>query len=132
MSARSTRRQLLGTTAAVGVLGLAARPAQADVPSATQNGSPAELGGAATREGPSTIVNPAGVERLESRLDALTVRNLVAAAHHERDHFELLTSKGVGAMALATTIHVPDAVFAQPAALLGMIASLEQTLINVY
>ena len=69
---------------------------------------------AATAEVLATIVNTVGPEKLGNKLDAVTKRNIQAAAQQEKNHYELLTSSAVGGKAVTKTIYVPDEVFASP------------------
>ena len=64
------------------------------------------------------------------RLDAVTTRNIRAAARHELIHYEVLTS--LGGKSLATMIWVPDAVFASPRGLLETLEAGDQIFINAY
>ena len=80
----------------------------------------------------ATIVNTVGPEKLGDRLDAVTRRNIRAAAQQEKNHYELLTSKAVGGKPATTSIHVPDEVFSSPEALLTTLAVGDQVFINAY
>ena len=80
----------------------------------------------------ATIVNTVGPEKLGNRLDAVTRRNIRAAAQQEKNHYELLTSKAVGGKPATTTIYVPDEVFSSPEALLTTLAVGDQVFINAY
>ena len=77
----------------------------------------------------STRVGP---EKLGNRLDAVTRRNIRAAAQQEKNHYELLISKAVGGKPATTSIHVPDEVFSSPEALLTTLAVGDQVFINAY
>jgi hypothetical protein len=87
---------------------------------------------ATTAEVLATIVNTVGPEKLGDRLDAVTRRNIRAAAQQEKNHYELLTSKAVGGKPATTSIHVPDEVFSSPEALLTTLAVGDQVFINAY
>ena len=92
----ATRRQLVAGAAAalgtMGVLGWAADDAEA-----RHRVDPAELlAVAATAEVLATIVNTVGYEQV-SGLDAITRKNIAAAAREELIHFQTLTSAAVGA-----------------------------------
>ncbi|WP_354700713.1 hypothetical protein DSM112329_00999 [Paraconexibacter sp. AEG42_29] len=134
----ATRRQLIkGTTAALagaGVLGLAmgTAPAGAAVKTNEDNSVANILAVAATAEVLATIVNTLGPEKLGSKLDATTTRNIRAAAQQEKNHYELLTSSAVGGKAVTTSIHVPDEVFSSPEALLTTLAVGDQVFVNAY
>jgi hypothetical protein len=134
----TTRRRLIKGTgvalAGAGLLGLAAdaRPASAAVATRDANSVETILAVAATAEVLATIVNTLGFEKLGSRLDATTTRNVRAAAQQERNHYELLTGPGVGGRAVTTSIHVPDDVFASPEALLTTLVAGEEVIVNAY
>jgi hypothetical protein len=134
----ATRRQLVkGTAAALGsagLLGLAMgdEPATAAVHTDEANSVEAVGRVAATAEALATIVTTVGTERLASRLDAGTLRTVRAAAQQEKNHYEVLTSNAVGATPAATTIHVPDEVFASPEAFLTTLVVGDQIFINAY
>jgi hypothetical protein len=131
-----TRRKLVGTTAAalgsMGLLGFASKNASAAVKTSSENSVKNITTVAATAEVLATIVNTVGPEKLGSRLDAVTRRNIRAAAQQEKNHFELLTSKAVGGKPATTSIHVPDDVFSSPEALLTTLAVGDQVFVNAY
>lgn len=135
----STRRSMVkGTAAALGAMGLvgvAASPASAAnsraVATADANSVENLTAVAATAEVLATIVNTVGAERVTG-LDAVTRRNVRAAAQQEKEHYELLTSDAVGGKAVTTMIHVPDEVFANPTNLLTTLAVGDQVFINAY
>ncbi len=114
----STRRTLVATTAAalgsVGLLGYASNDAFAAVKTSAENSVENITTVAATAEVLATIVNTIGAEKLAGSLDAVTLRNVRAAAQQEKNHYELLTSRAVGGKPATTTIYVPDEVFASP------------------
>ncbi len=132
----STRRTLVKSTAAalgsMGMLGLVADKAFGEVKTADANSVENITTVAATAEVLATIVNTLGAEKLAGQLDAVTLRNVRAAAQQEKNHYELLTSSAVGGKAATMSIHVPDAVFANPAALLSTLAVGDQVFINAY
>ncbi len=134
----ATRRQLVAGAAAglgsMGLLGFAASAADAHrVPRTGRENSVETLTTvAATAEVLATIVNTVGAERLGSRMDAVTLRNIRAAAQQEKNHYELLTSRAVGAKAATTMIHVPDAVFESPQSLLTTLVVGDQLFVNAY
>jgi Ferritin-like domain len=127
----ATRRQLVAGAAAalgsMGVLGLAA-----DSADAKHTVNPTELlAVAATAEVLATIVNTVGFERV-SGLDAVTRKNIAAAAREELIHFEVLTSNAVGAKEVTRRIWVPDAVFASPTSFLTTLEVGDQVFVNAY
>jgi len=132
----STRRSLIKVTGAalgsMGLLGMASGDAFGAVKTDGAN-SPENLSAvAATAEVLATIVNTVGPEKLGNRLDAVTARNIRAAAQQEKNHYELLTSSAVGGKAVTTTIYVPDEVFASPENLLTTLVVGDQVFINAY
>jgi hypothetical protein len=106
-----TRRTLVATTAAalgsMGLLGFASKDAFGSVKTSSANSVKNITTVAATAEVLATIVNTVGPEKLGNRLDAVTQRNIRAAAQQEKNHYELLTSKAVGGKAATKTIHAP-------------------------
>ena len=123
----STRRTLVTTTAAalgsIGLLSYASPDAFAGVKTRAENSVENITTVAATAEVLATIVNTVGAERLADQMDAVTLRNVRAAAQQEKNHYELLTSSAVGGKPATTTIYVPDEVFASPESLLTTLAS---------
>jgi len=83
---------------------------------------------AATAEALATIINTVGAERVT--LDATTRANIQAAARHELIHYEALV--GLGGKAATTRFWIPDAVFANPAGLLGTLVVGDQIFVNAY
>lgn len=132
----ATRRNLIkGTAAALAATGLGGYlvgEADAAVPTASENSVETILAVAATAEVLATIVNTVGPEKLGDRLDPVTRRNIQAAAQQEKNHYEVLTSSGVGGKAVTTTIHVPDEVFSSPEALLTTLVVGDQVFVNAY
>ena len=132
----STRRTLVKTTAAalgsMGLLGIASTDAFAAVKTDGANSVENITTVAATAEVLATIVNTVGPEKLGSKLDAVTARNIRAAAQQEKNHYELLTSSAVGGKPATTTIYVPDEVFASKANLLTTLVVGDQVFINAY
>ena len=127
----STRRQLVGGVAAalgtMGILGLAADDAEAGT---TVN--PTELlAVAATAEVLATIVNTVGYETVPG-LDAVTKKNIAAAAREELIHFDVLTSAAVGAKELTRRIWVPNSVFASATSFLTTLEVGDQVFVNAY
>jgi hypothetical protein len=133
-SSASTRRQLVGGTAAalgsMGLLGFASDAMAQDSDSVNSVENITTV--AATAEVLATIVNTVGAERVGSRMDAVTLRNVRAAAQQEKNHYELLTSKTVGGKPATTTIYVPNEVFSSPTALLETLVVGDQVFINAY
>jgi hypothetical protein len=134
----ATRRQLVkGAAAALGsagLLGLATGDDPAAAAIHTNQANSVETIGkvAATGEVLATIVNTVGAERLASRLDPVTLRNVRAAAQQEKNHYEVLTSNAVGATPATTTIYVPDEVFSSPQAFLETLVVGDQVFVNAY
>ncbi|MDP2710253.1 MAG: ferritin-like domain-containing protein [Solirubrobacteraceae bacterium] len=132
----STRRTLVKTTAAalgsMGLLGYASQDAFSQIRTDSANSVENITTVAATAEVLATIVNTVGAERLGGQMDAVTLRNVRAAAQQEKNHYELLTSSTVGGTPATTTIHVPDEVFSSPEALLTTLVVGDQVFINAY
>jgi len=130
----STRRTLIKTTAAamgsMGLLGYATSNASAATDSVNTIETIAAV--AATAEVLATIVNTVAVEKLGSRFDPVTRRNVAAAAQQEKNHYELLTSSAVGGKPVTTTIYVPDSIFESPANLLTALVVGDQVFVNAY
>ena len=132
-----TRRTLVKTTAAaLGSMGLLAYASPGDAMAGVRtdpaNSVETIAAVAATAEVLATIVNTVGPEKLGDKLDAVTRRNIRAAAQQEKDHYELLTSSAVGGKAVTKKIHVPDEVFSSPQALLTTLVVGDQVFINAY
>jgi hypothetical protein len=158
----STRRRLIQGAAAsfgsLGLLGLVSRDAA--MAQMAGNDPQTILNVAATAEVLATIVNTVGFERLggkkrdqrrnrnpvaelldlldgqhdksSKRLDAVTTRNIAAAAREELIHYDVLVSAGVGGVALTKRIWVPDEVFASPTNLLQTLEVGDQIFVNAY
>ncbi len=126
-SALTRRRLVKGTAATLGSLGLLSLPFAATA-SADANDTQTILNVAATAEVLATIVNTVG-SRIDG-LDAVTRRNVRAAAREELVHYEVLQS--FGGVPIATKIWVPDAVFASPTGLLSTLEVGDQIFINAY
>ena len=135
-SAHTRRSMVTGTAAALGSIGLlgfaSSGSALAAVKTADENSVETIAAVAATAEVLATIVNTVGPEKLAGRLDAVTLRNIRAAAQQERNHYELLTSDAVGGKPVTKMIHVPDEVFASPENLLTTLVVGDQVFINAY
>ncbi len=132
----ATRRTLVKTTAAalgsMGLLGMASGDAFAAVKTDSANSVENLTTVAATAEVLATIVNTVGPEKLGDKLDAVTRRNIRAAAQQEKNHYELLTSSAVGGKPATTTIYVPNEVFASADNLLTTLVVGDQVFINAY
>lgn len=132
----ATRRNLIkGTAASLAGMGLFAyMSGTADAKVSTNDTNKAEniLAVAATAEVLATIVNTVGPEKLGNKLDAVTARNVKAAAQQEKNHYELLTSSAVGGKEVTKTIYVPDDVFASKENLLNTLVVGDQVFINAY
>ena len=134
-SAHTRRTLVKGTAAALGSMGLlgyATDNAFAKVATSSENSVANLTAVAATAEVLATIVNTVGPEKLGNKLDAVTKRNIQAAAQQEKNHFELLTSSAVGGKPATKTIYVPDEVFSSPEALLTTLVVGDQVFINAY
>jgi hypothetical protein len=83
---------------------------------------------AATAEVLATIVNTVGYQKVS--LDAVTKRNVGAAAREELIHYNVLTS--LGAKPLTKKIWVPNAVFADASGLLNTLQVGDQIFVNAY
>jgi hypothetical protein len=83
---------------------------------------------AATAEVLATIVNTVGFQKVS--LDAVTKRNVGAAAREELIHYNVLTS--LGAKPLTKKIWVPDAVFKDASGLLNTLQVGDQIFVNAY
>ncbi len=84
---------------------------------------------AATAEVLATIVNTVGWERNLGG-DAVTQRNIAAAAREELIHYNVLVASG--GKALTKRIWVPDAVFANRTGLLSTLEVGDQIFVNAY
>jgi hypothetical protein len=88
---------------------------------------------AATAEVLATIVNTIGYQKIAAgtiTADAVTKRNIAAAAREELIHYNVLV--GAGASALTKSIWVPDAVFADASGLLNTLQVGDQIFVNAY
>lgn len=124
-----TRRNFLGATAAaVGGMGLVGLlPGTAAAASTTNNDTQTVLNVAATAEVLATIVNTLGFKVAD---DAVTRRNIKAAAQEELRHYDVLVS--LGAKPLTKKIWVPDAVFKNEENLLTTLVAGDQIFVNAY
>ena len=124
----STRRRFVASTAAAvagaGILG--ALPARA---LATHNDVQTILNVAASAEVLATIVNTVGWQRGLGG-DAVTQRNIAAAAQEELRHYDVLAS--LGGVPASTKIWIPNAVFASRSSLLETLVVGDQIFVNAY
>ena len=134
----NTRRQFVGGAAAalggMGLIGALPGSALAHHPPTDGGGSGGNdvqtiLNIAATAEVLATIVNTVGFRR---RLvdDAVTQRNLGAAAQEELRHYDVLV--GLGAVPATKRIWVPDPVFKNGENLLNTLVVGDQIFVNAY
>lgn len=114
---------------ATGMLALA-ETADAQVDSDTPNTPENILTVASTAEVLATIVNTVGSEA--GILDAVTQRNVEAAARHEVIHYDTLVSDAIGGKPVTKRIWVPDMVFASQDNLLNTLAVGDQIFVNAY
>ncbi len=132
----ATRRQLVGGAGAalggMGLLGLLPSVASATHVRGHKSANTPEniVNIAATAEVLATIVNTVGAERVT--LDAVTKRNIEAAAFQEKLHYDFLVSDAVGAKPATKRIWVPDEVFASAENLLTTLAVGDQIFVNAY
>lgn len=128
-SATTRRRLVAGVGGLVGSMGLLGVLPQ--IAAAGHKTDPQQLLNiAATAEVLATIVNTVGPEKVS--LDAVTKRNINAAAREELIHYDVLTSKGIGGSALTKRIWVPDAVFSSQDQLLKTLVAGDQIFVNAY
>lgn len=135
----SRRRLITGAAATMGSMGLLGLAGGAEKAMAA-NDPQTILNIAATAEVLATIVNTVGPEELakprgkkpnrKKYLDAVTVRNVRAAAREELIHYQVL--KGLGAQELTKSIWIPNKVFASPKGLLTTLEAGDQIFINAY
>lgn len=127
----STRRKFVGGAAAtlggMGLLG-ATGAGSAIAKSATKADPQNILNIAATAEVLATIVNTVGAEAVP--LDAVTKRNVQAAAVEEFTHYKVLRS--LGARPATKKIWVPNAAVASPTSFLSTLVVGDQVFINAY
>jgi len=131
-SALTRRRVVAGAAAAIGGMGLLGLPGTGQASrraKASINDTQTILNVAATAEVLATIVNTVGAERVNLG-DAVTRRNVRAAAREELLHYNLLVR--FGGKPLATKIWVPNAVFASRTGLLSTLEVGDQIFVNAY
>jgi len=123
----SSRRQFVTTAgASVGALGLLSIPG---VASAKHENTQTILNVAATAEVLATIVNTVGFKKGLGG-DAVTQRNIRAAAREELIHYQVLVASG--GRSLTKKIWVPDAVFANRTNFLSTLEVGDQIFVNAY
>jgi hypothetical protein len=127
----ATRRQMItGAAATLGGMGLVgALPSIASASVSSDNSTKNILTVAATAEVLATIVNTVGWRRGLGG-DAVTQRNVAAAAREELVHYNVLHS--VGARPATKDIWVPDAVFANRTNFLSTLEVGDQIFVNAY
>jgi hypothetical protein len=132
-SACSRRKLLAGASAALGSMGiLSVAPKIAEAGGRGAGNNPQNIAAiAATAEVLATIVNTVGAERVEFS-DAVTRRNVQAAARHEVIHYDTLVSPVIGARPLTKRIWVPNAVFSSEENLLRTLVTGDQIFVNAY
>jgi hypothetical protein len=127
----STRRRFVtgaaATIGSMGLLGVLTDAAKAN--GSGQNSTETILTVAATAEVLATIVNTVGWKRGLGG-DAVTQRNIKAAAREELVHYNVLAS--LGAKPATTRIWVPNAVFANRNGLLNTLQVGDQIFVNAY
>jgi len=130
-SALTRRRMVAGAAATLGGMGLlGVGSAQGKVRArASVNDTQTILNVAATAEVLATIVNTVGAERVNLG-DAVTRRNVRAAAREELIHYDKLVS--FGGKPIAKKIWVPNAVFAGRTGLLSTLEVGDQIFVNAY
>lgn len=135
----STRRQLVGGAAAalgsLGLLGFAdaasAAPRRYRTEKVQDGNSPQAIFDVTAKfEALATIINTVGFERKLGG-DAVTQRNIEAAAREELLHYQVLVD-GFGAKPNVTQIWVPDRVFSSRTALLNTTQAGDGIFINAY
>jgi hypothetical protein len=135
----ATRRQLVaGAAATLGGMGLLGVVDDAEAKRATaarHKQDPQELlNVAATAEVAATIINTLVVEN-SNRLfpgDAVTQRNFRAAAREELIHYQVLTSRAIGAKPVTKRIWLPNAILADRTATLNAVEVGDTVFINAY
>ncbi len=127
----ATRRQMItGAAATLGGMGLmGALPSISSASVSSDNSTTNILTVAATAEVLATIVNTVGWRRGLGG-DAVTQRNVAAAAREELVHFNVLYS--LGARPVTRQIWVPDAVFANRTNFLSTLEVGDQIFVNAY
>ncbi len=133
----STRRQIVGGAAAalggMGLLGFTdvAEAKRKHKHKHTKFENPQTiLNVAATAEVLATIVNTIGSQQNFFGGDAVTLRNIKAAAREELVHYDVLRS--IGGKPLTKKIWVPDAVFSSKTNLLSTLEVGDQIFVNAY
>lgn len=132
----STRRSLVAgasaTLGGVGLLGLAPGAEAVTTGAARHEEDPQTiLNVAATAEVLATVINTVAWERGLGE-DAVTQRNLEAAAREELIHYQVLTSRSVGGRPLTKRVWIPDALFASRTSVLNAITVGDTVFVNAY
>ena len=126
----ATRRHFVKTAAAtIGGLGLIGIAGPASAKRSSPNSTANILTVATTAEVLATIVNTVGWER-NLGVDAVTQRNIQAAAREELLHYRMLRS--FGGSPATKKIWVPDAVFASRTNFLNTLQVGDQIFVNAY
>ena len=127
----STRRKFVGGAAAtlggMGLLGPLGGTAASAI-SLKKNTPEKILNVATTAEVLATIVNTVGFERLS--FDAVTTKNIEAAAYEELIHYKVLRS--LGGRPVSKKLWVPDAALASSTSFLQTIVQGDQIFISAY
>jgi hypothetical protein len=117
----------------MGMLGYAARAAEAQGTTDSPNTAANIANIAATAEVLATIVNTVGYENADRLgIDATTKANLAAAAREELIHYQTLTSSAVGGKEVTKRIWVPNDALATKEGLLQTLVVGDQIFINAY
>ncbi len=128
----ATRRKFVaGAASTLGGLGLLSLPGTALANGSQSDGNDPQtiLNVAATAEVLATIVNTIGWQKGLGG-DAVTQRNIKAAAREELVHYQVLVASG--GKPLTKRIWVPDAVFASRTGLLNTLQVGDQIFVNAY
>jgi hypothetical protein len=131
-SAHTRRKLVAGAAATLGGMGLLGLPQTSLARSGRTgiNDPQTILNVAATAEVLATIVNTVGYERRPGPIDAVTHRNLRAAAREELVHYNVLVANG--GKAITKKIWIPDAVFRTRLGLLSTLQAGDQVFVNAY
>jgi len=125
--AATRRKFVVGAGAALGGMGVLGLAGGADEAMA-KNDAQTILNVAATAEVLATIVNTVGAERV--KLDAVTKRNVEAAAREELIHYKFL--RKFGAKPATKKIWVPNKAFTNQDSFLDTVITGDQVFINAY
>ena len=132
----ATRRQIVAGAAAtlggMGLLGVAADADAATVKGSRHSEDPQTLlNVAATAEVLATIANTVGAELFADEFDAVTLRNVRAAAREELVHYNVLTT-ALRARPVTKRIWIPNDAVATPEAFLSTLEVGDQVFVNAY